>query len=182
MRGGGNPAVTQGNTALCPGSRVRDEGGFSSTRLCGSSASASSTRHQMQHQKMVMLKSTKNPLNQNPTGQRKSQMKPPIPFLPLCRIPSPPHPQPLPASLPFPPDVQTDSPLLGFSPFKLPGKLFQLKTTALKLELPPGSRGLGKKGTGLGLSSQPWASSGSCLRKCFYMLENEIIAGEIHPK
>lgn len=59
--GGGDPAATQGNTALCPGSRVRDRGGLSSARLCGS-ASANTTGHswhQRQNQKMVMLKTTK---------------------------------------------------------------------------------------------------------------------------
>lgn len=175
MRGGGKPAATQGNTALCPGSRLRDEGGFSSTRLCGSSAAANGTPHswhQVQNQKMVMIKTTKNPLNQDPTGPRKSQMKSLIPFLPFRRIQSPPHPQPLPALLPFPPDMQNDSPLLGFSLFQLPGKLFQLKITALKLVLPPGSRDLGKKKEALSLSSKPWASSRSLLRKYFYTLES----------
>lgn len=36
---------------------------------------AQDTAHQMQNQNTAMLKTTKNPLNQNPTSQRKAQMK-----------------------------------------------------------------------------------------------------------
>lgn len=49
------------------------------------------------------------------------------------------------SSLPFPPDMQTDSTLSGFWPLRLPRKQFQLKATALKQKLPSDSQDLRKK-------------------------------------